>query len=227
MPKKIRLLLVEDDLALRQLLATALAQAEDMQLVGQAASVAEAMHLLSNLVAADVMLVDLGLPDGSGIEVIRACRQAWPECQTMVFTVFGDENNIVNSIAAGASGYLLKDYTADQLIQEVRSLHAGGSPISPLIARQLLLRMRDNTATHPSEAVTEAAYDGEKSALSSREMEVLNAITYGFSYSEIADKLGISHHTVRTFVRRIYRKFEVKSRIEAINKARAQGLLRK
>lgn len=223
MHTKIRLLLVEDDLALRELLETALAQAADMQLAGKAASVAEAMHLLTNLPAADVMLVDLGLPDGSGIEVIRACRQAWPECQSMVFTVFGDETNIVNSIAAGASGYLLKDYTADQLIQEVRSLHAGGSPISPLIARQLLLRMRDNTATLPLESQT--THDGEKTVLSSREMEVLNAITYGFNYGEIAEKLGISHHTVRTFVRRIYRKFEVKTRIEAINKARAQGLL--
>lgn len=222
---KIRLLLVEDDLALRELLETALAQAEDMKLIGQAASVAEAMQRLQNLPAADVMLVDLGLPDGSGIELIRACRQAWPDCQSMVFTVFGDETNIVNSIAAGASGYLLKDYTADQLIQEVRSLHAGGSPISPLIARQLLLRMRHTASADSPENATEPIADGGKTALSSREMEVLNAITYGFSYGEIAEKLGISHHTVRTFVRRIYRKFEVKTRIEAINKARAQGLL--
>lgn len=218
-PANISIIVIEDDLTFRQRLEQALTQAKDIYLMGKAASVKEAQALFRTT-PADVMLVDLGLPDGSGIELIGQCRALWPDCQIMVLTVFGDENNIVRSIEAGATGYLLKDCDAEQVLQEIRSLHAGGSPISPLIARQILQRMR--TQLIPAQAPAPLQ---EKIDLSPRELEVLNWITYGYNCGEIAEKLGISHHTVRTFIRRIYRKFEVNTRVEVVSKAREHGVL--
>jgi DNA-binding NarL/FixJ family response regulator len=171
----------------------------------------------------DVLLVDLGLPDGSGIELIRAAHFRQPQCGVMVCTVFGDEIHVMQSLEAGATGYLLKDSPAHSMVGEIRSLHLGGSPISPLIARQVLTRFREKKLPQPASAPPKT--DATRPLLSARELEVLELITKGFTADEIAELLSVSRHTVHTFVRRIYSKLHVNSKAEAIFEARNQGLI--
>ena len=137
----IRVCLVEDDVDFQNELVAALGTAPDMTLAGVASTRAQGLQMLEGR-QPDVLLVDLGLPDGSGIDVVRAAHARWPACNIMVSTTFGDETHVIQSIEAGASGYLLKDSVPEKLVQEIRSLHAGGSPISPLIARQVVMRFR-------------------------------------------------------------------------------------
>jgi DNA-binding NarL/FixJ family response regulator len=142
----------------------------------------------------------------------------------MVSTTFADEMHVMQSIEAGAAGYLLKDSAPERMVFEIRSLYAGGSPISPLIARQILMRFRsdNNSATAP---VVRRDPCKQQARLSTREREVLEFITKGFTSDEIAALMSVSRHTVLTFVRRIYAKLEVSSKTEAIYEARNQGLL--
>ncbi|HEY4370620.1 MAG TPA: response regulator transcription factor [Burkholderiales bacterium] len=226
----IHLVLVEDDVYFQEALRLAVRDAADIRLTGVFNTRAAALDALDGP-PADVLLVDLGLPDGSGIDVIRAAQSRWPGCAVMVSTTFGDEAHVLQSIEAGATGYLLKDSSAPRIADEIRSLHGGGSPISPLIARQVLLRFRgqERAGAEAPKAAADTAVATEGAArgavLSERERQVLELITKGFSYEEIARLMDISRHTVRTFVRRIYAKLEVGSKAEAIYEARSQGLL--
>ena len=138
----IRIALVEDDVIFQNALVTAIQAEPDMRLLSMASTRAQGL-LAINQVEVDVLLVDLGLPDGSGIDVIRAAHSK-SNCSIMVSTAFGDEQNVMQSIEAGAAGYLLKDSTPEKMVFEIRSLHAGGSPISPLIARKILTRFRQD-----------------------------------------------------------------------------------
>jgi DNA-binding NarL/FixJ family response regulator len=223
---RLRVLIVDDDPALRQAFGAAVQAAPDMLAVGSAASLAEGRHLLHNT-RPDVLLVDLGLPDGNGIELIREAARTLPDCDVMVVTVFGDERHVLASIEAGATGYLLKDAAAAEIVEQVRVLRAGGSPISAVIARQLLLRF----AAVPGAARQEAETPGgpetpEKGQmLSPREREVLLLCAKGYSYEEIATLLEVSRHTVTSFVKRIYRKLQVHSKTEAVYEARRMGFL--
>lgn len=217
----IHVALVEDDPGFSDALSQALQDATDMRLAGMAASQAEGLALLQSP-PADVLLVDLGLPDGSGIEVIREASRLWPSCHIMVSTTFGDEMHVMRSLEAGAAGYLLKDSSASRMVDEIRSLASGGSPISPIIARLVLARFRQAPA---ATGTREAAPTPSESPLSAREKEVLDYITKGFTTQEIAKLMELSHFTVRTFVRRIYSKLKVTSKAEAIYEARTLGLL--
>ena len=220
----IRVAIVEDDPRTRDALAKAIHLAPDMTLLWTEQTCQAALAALSRP-AADVLVVDLGLPDGSGIDVIRAAHQRWPSCHVMVSTIFGDEYHVLQSIEAGAHGYLLKDSPAEAMADEIRLLHAGGSPVSPMIARLILSRLRADSATS-AEPVSPRPSARTGVTMSPRETEVLELITKGFTYEEIAQRMGVTRHTVQTFVRRIYAKLEVGSKIEAINAAREQGLLR-
>ncbi len=219
---RIRVALVEDDVNFQQALMAAIESAPDMTLLGVAGSRAQGLLLLDQ-VQPDVLLVDLGLPDGSGIDVIRAAHVKWPDCDIMVSTTFGDEQHVMQSLEAGAAGYLLKNSTPKSMLDEIRSLHDGGSPISPLIARQILLRFRRDDK--PTAAPVEPAAGKPRTTLSAREQEVLEQLTRGFTCNEIAGFLGVSPNTVLCYVRRIYAKLEVNSKTEAIYEARNQGLL--
>lgn len=218
----IHIALVEDDPVFRDAFTSAVAQAPDMVLRIVATTRREAFAALDQP-APDVMVVDLGLPDGSGIDVIGAARTRWPSCEAVVSTTFGDEAHVLRSIEAGARGYLLKDSAPAKVVEELRSLRAGGSPISPLIARQILMRMNHEAPAPSVPAPLEPPR--QRTGLSSREREVLVFVTKGFTYEEIAGLMGLSRHTVLTFVRRIYAKLEVGSKVEAIYEARKQGLL--
>jgi DNA-binding NarL/FixJ family response regulator len=218
----IRVALVEDDVNFQNALMEAIEAAPDMALQGVADTRARGLQMLKEI-QADVLLVDLGLPDGSGIDVIRAAHALQPGCDVMVSTTFGDEMNVMRSLEAGAAGYLLKDCEPHKMVVEIRSLHAGGSPISPLIARKILTRFHDDG--RPVTPQDQPATDKSRAALSLREKEVLDLITKGFTSDEIAGLMAVSRHTVLTFVRRIYAKLEVNSKAEAIFEARSRGLL--
>jgi DNA-binding NarL/FixJ family response regulator len=241
-PPRIRVALVEDDLHFQHAIVSAIAGSTDIQLIGIAGTCEKGLQMLAGS-PADVLLVDLGLPDGSGIDVIQAAQVRWPRCAVMVNTTFGDEAHVLRSIEAGASGYLLKDSAAATMLQEIRSLHAGGSPISPLIARQILRRFHPGGASAPpapvrpadpilaappgaNKSTSSATGQDTQAQLSAREKEVLELITKGFTADEIARLMAVSVHTVQTYIRRIYSKLNVHSKVEAIYEARNQGLLR-
>jgi DNA-binding NarL/FixJ family response regulator len=203
----IHVALIEDDVNFQNAFIEALNGSSDLRLVAVATCRAEGLALLQ-AAPADVLVVDLGLPDGSGIDVIRAAAKLWPGCAVMVSTTFGDEMHVMQSLEAGAAGYLLKDSSPTSMVNEIRDLNSGGSPISPLIARQVLTRFR--AGLRPPREADEAV------TLSERERETLNLITRGFSAKEIAALMQVSQHTVQTYVRRIYSKLKVNSKSEAI-----------
>ena len=217
-----RILVVDDDEAFRESVCAAIARDDAMVLAAQAGSVARAREAIvrGNF---DVALVDLGLPDGNGIDLIREIAQTRPETDVMVITVFGDEAHVLASIEAGATGYLLKRSLADTLGATVRELRAGGSPISPVIARQLLQRFKRGAAVAAAASAATAVVDD--GGLSEREREVLLFIAKGFTVGEIANMLHLSAHTVATHVKHIYRKLAVHSRTEAVYEAGRMGLL--
>jgi DNA-binding NarL/FixJ family response regulator len=207
--------------------------APDLYLLGTASTVKDARQLIEGEVP-DVMVVDIGLPDGSGLDVIRMAHEAWPRCAIAVATTFADEQHVIRSIEAGASGYLLKNNYGTQvrLAEDIRFLHDGGSPMSPMIARYVLARFRDETkgsevaATVPVAPIVASKPNIDGGAmLSARELEVLRYITKGFTYEEISKLMSISRYTVMNFVRRIYGKLQVRSKIEAIDEARSRGWL--
>lgn len=217
----IQVAIVEDDPGFSEALRRAVQAAPDMRLAGMVGTQAQGLAMVQGP-PPDVLLVDLGLPDGSGIAVIQAAAELWPGCSIMVSTNFGDETHVMRSIEAGAAGYLLKDSSPAKMIDEIRSLAGGGSPISPIIARQILARFRQGASSPVGDPMPSADVP---SPLSAREHEVLVFITKGFTAHEIAALMQLSHFTVRSFVRRIYSKLKVTSKAEAIYEARAQGLL--
>ena len=215
-----RILVVDDDDAFRESVCAAIARDDGMVLAAQGNAVAAAREAIAH-VDFDVALIDLGLPDGNGIDLIREISRTLPDADVMVVTVFGDEAHVLASIEAGATGYLLKRNLTDTLGETVRELRAGGSPISPVIARQLLQRFKRNTPESPQPAATVV----DDSGLSEREREVLLFIAKGFTVGEIANMLHLSAHTVATHVKHIYRKLAVHSRTEAVFEAGRMGLL--
>lgn len=216
MSQDIRLIVVEDDPQMRQRLDTAFVGSGGVTVLAWAATAAQGIAALDGA-EPDVLLVDLGLPDASGISVIQHAHARYQQCDIMVVTVFGDQRNVLESIESGATGYLLKDDTQTDFVARIRELRDGGSPITPIIARQLLQRLQPS----PSQGGTE---DGA-SVLSPRESEVLNLLSRGFAYQEIARLLDVSPHTVGTYVKRLYEKLQVRSRGEAVFEAQRMGLL--
>ena len=215
----VRVALVEDDPAMREAFERVIGAEPSLRFAFGASTAGELLAWFAGN-PVDVLLVDLGLPDCSGLEVIRRCRDMQPACAMMVLTIFGDEVNMLSAFEAGASGYLLKDGTEADLATHILSLHAGGSPMSPTIARQLLVRWQGRPAAQPVAAPT------ENEALSPRESEVLALIARGFTYTEVAERLGILLSTVQSHVRNIYGKLDVHNKAEAVFEARQLGLLR-
>lgn len=210
-------MVVEDDPAFLTRFCGIIASDPEFELFAAVADLASARQAMSKATP-DVLLVDLGLPDGSGVELIRETARRYPGTDIMVITVFNDEDHVLASIEAGATGYILKDSMPEEFVGLIRQLRAGGSPISPMIARQLLKRF-NLTAPAPQARQTEDA------ALSARESEVLSLITKGFSFCEIARLLGVSPHTVTAHVKKIYQKLAVHSRGEAVYEASRMGLV--
>lgn len=209
-----RILIVEDDPVFRERFVAIVEACPDFTLVGAAATRAEAERLLAGS-PVDVLLCDLGLPDGDGADVVREARRRYPALDAMVVTVFGDEAHVMRSLEAGATGYLLKDSLPEDFVATIRLLRTGGSPIHPMVARRLLQRFSSVSRRPVTPAVS----------LSDREGEVLQLVSKGYRVPEIAGLLGISHHTVSTHIRKIYAKLEVSSRGEAVYEASRRRLI--
>jgi DNA-binding NarL/FixJ family response regulator len=207
--------LLEDEPATRERLARIVRESTALTLSSEHGTLQSALAWLAAHEAPDVMLVDLGLPDGSGIDAIRWLRRHAPRTEAMVISVFGDEAHVVAAIEAGATGYLLKDADAAEIARSITKLLAGEAPISSAIARHLLRRWQAVPAGAPPVA----------SPLTARETEVLQLIAKGLSYQRIAEALTMSPHTVTTHIKQIYRKLEVNSRGEAVFEAMQLGLL--
>jgi len=217
-------LIVEDQIRFRDAFTLALNSVPDIKLLGIAADLPQGRKLFDQT-QPDVLLVDLDLPGGSGIELIRHAAQTRPQCDVMVISVFGDEQHVLSSIEAGATGYLLKDSLALDLAGQLRALRNGGSPISPLIARRLLMRLAPG-AGQGGAGSAPLVEDESAVALSEQESRVLHLAAKGFTFDEIAQFMQVSPHTVMTYVKRIYRKLQVRSKVEAIYEARRLGWLR-
>lgn len=217
----IKVMIVEDDRETLARFVESLARDPRFQVIATARSATEAMVRLDGT-APDVLLADLGLPDMHGTEVIRQARRLHPECDIMVISLFGDERNVLSSIEAGATGYILKDCTDEDLVQRVLELRAGGAPMTPSIARMVLQRMHSGVAAPGSGGVL----TGEQGVLTTREVEVLSLLARGYVYAEIANQLGISLNTVASHIKNSYRKLAVHSGAAAVTRAAEMGLLR-
>jgi DNA-binding NarL/FixJ family response regulator len=216
-------MLVEDDSAFLNRFCRIVVADEELELFAAVGNLASARQALSDR-APDVLITDLGLPDGSGIDLIRETARRFPATDIMVITVFGDERHVLASIEAGATGYLLKSSLPEEFVSQIKQLIAGGSPISPLIARQLLKRFAVDPAT-PAPPPNPVAAPSADTGLSPRESEVLSLIAKGFSFGEIARLLTVSPHTVTAHVKKIYQKLAVHSRGEAVYEASKMGLI--
>jgi DNA-binding NarL/FixJ family response regulator len=209
-------LVVEDEPEFLRLYCEAIIREPGFHLAGAVTTLAAAMALIEQSVP-DVLVVDLGLPDGSGADLIRRAARQRPDCDALVVTVFGDDQHVIEAIEAGATGYLLKDSPPGELVRCIRELREGGSPISPSIARRLLARMR---------APAEKPAAPNASPLTEREAEILQLVAKGLSFADVGGVLGISGHTVVAHVKKIYRKLSVHSRGEAVFEATQLGLLK-
>jgi len=202
----ISIAIVEDDSAVRASLGGILQRAPDCRCLGDFGSAEEALQELSSL-RPDVILMDINLPGLSGVECVRQLSQLLPATRILMLTVQEDPDSIFNSLAAGASGYLLKPVRAAELVAAVRDVFGGGAPMTSIIARKVVQSFK---RAGPSRSETEN--------LSPREQSVLEALAKGYSYKETADLLGISYSTVHTHIERIYQKLHVQSRGQAVAK---------
>jgi DNA-binding NarL/FixJ family response regulator len=198
--------IVEDNDKFRGTLARVLNRAEGFRCVSQYANAEDALKALPQD-KPEVVLMDINLPGINGVECVRQLKQLIPQIQVMMLTVYEDTENIFNALAAGATGYMLKRTSRDELLEAIREMHRGGSPMTTHIARKVV-----------SSFLQTAASAEPKENLSPREQEVLDCLAQGFLYKEIAEKLNISYETVHTYIRRIYEKLQVQTRTEAVAK---------
>lgn len=214
-----RVIVVEDDSVTRLLFCKAIQSESSLRLSASCANVTEALDWLKSN-QCDLLLTDLGLPDGSGIAIIEACRRWHPDADIMVTTSSSDEEQVLACIEAGASGYVLKESGYSDVVRALLEVKSGGSPISPVIARKVLTRMRRPLRRREPER-------GEAPAqwLTRREAAILELIARGSSYAKVAAALGLSLGTVQTHIKHIYAKLSVHSRGEAVYEARRYGLL--
>lgn len=215
-PHRNSVLIVEDEPATRERLVEAVNAHALLHVAAATGSLSEGISLFE-AVHPRVALIDLGLPDGSGLELIRRIRNSHGACDSLVLTVFGDELHVVSALKAGARGYLLKDSSYATIADHLLMLIDGGSPINPKVARFLLGQF----GTWEKDVLPET----DSVSLTDREKEILTLITKGYKRNEIANLLNISGNTVGTHIRRIYEKLSVHSNIEAAQEAVQRGLL--
>ena len=212
--QKYTLTIVEDDADVRQRLSQLIADHDSFELLDAAATMAEGLAALKKH-KPDILLTDLGLPDGSGIEIIKAIEKTHLDCSAMVISGFQDENIVFKALEAGAKAYILKHDDSTKITDAILSMMSGGAPISPMIARLMLQKFQ--APRHKETALPEA--------LTERQIKILKLVSQGFSSREIAEKLDISYYTVTTHIKNIYNKLQVNSRTEALHEAIKLGLI--
>lgn len=219
-PAACRILLVEDDGPVRERLARIISEWSGGQLIAACATLTEATNAISaNYI--DLLITDLKLPDGHGVQAIRMLRAKHPNAEAMVISVLADDRSVIEAIEAGASGYLLKDTDPINVIDAITDLLAGRSPISSTIARTIVRRLGGRGAEPDA-----AKGDGAPEKLTPREMDILWGIAKGFTYGELAERLEISKQTVPVHIKNIYRKLQANNRSEAVYEASRRGLIR-
>lgn len=211
----IRIYLIEDDPTILRFVEHTLLGRPQWRLVGHSDSLSHA-RLVAPHSLADVFLVDLGLPDGRGEEILRALSIARPDAELLVFTVFGDESRLLEALQCGATGYVLKGCSSEELLAAIEQVREGGAPISPLLARMLLKKFRRPEVSLPAD---------DRPSLSERETDVLKLVAQGYVNKEIAVKLGIGAATVSTHIKNLYRKLAVHTRVQVVKVAQERGLL--
>lgn len=207
-----RAFILEDLPESQEWLSRALSRAFAGIAVEVCASVNEASTYLARCEEPEVALIDLGLPDGSGVTVIEQVKRRFPACLCVVASIFNDDAHVFPALRAGATGYLLKDQPVDAIVAALQGIAAGTPPISPAIARRMLAFFQPASPEHQPE-------------LTDRETEVLRLIAKGITQAECARLLGLSPHTVPGYVKDIYRKLNVCTRAEAALVARDLGLV--
>ena len=216
--RPLKIVLTEDDGPIRERLARIVGDWAEAELCATCANLSETLAAIE-IHAIDLLITDLRLPDGSGVDAIRLLTKKQPKAEAMVFSILADERSVLEAIEAGASGYLLKDAEPIDLIEAIKDVMAGHSPISSRIARLLVRRLSERST------MTEEA-DADRPALTEREMDILWGIAKGFTYGELAEKLSISRQTVPVHIRNIYRKLQASNRSEAVFEAARLGLIR-
>lgn len=208
-------LIIEDQREILARLKAAIDAAPGLCVVGTAETLDVGLNLLYEL-RPRLLMTDIGLPDGSGIEAVAAAAQADWEIDSVVISIFGDESRVVAAIRAGASGYILKSGPMDNVAQDIQAVLDGGSPISPAIARHLLTFLNNGLPETPQPS---------EQTLTERETEILQAVARGYKRKEIAQKLDITPGTVGNHINNIYKKLGVGSNTQAILQATRMGLL--
>jgi DNA-binding NarL/FixJ family response regulator len=209
-PAPIRLVMVEDQPTILEKQQRLLEPFDVLEIVGTARDGRRAVELVKAQ-RPDVVLLDLGLPDIDGIEVTKKIKASLPDVEILIFTIFDEEERVLQAVRAGASGYLLKGTPADKVVEAIAEVHGGGSVIQPRLARRLLQHFQT------------AAEEGP--GLTPRETEILTLIAKGLSNRTAAETLGLSRATVRTHLEHIYAKLDVSNRTEAVTEAIRRGLI--
>ena len=202
----IKVALVEDDEGIRASLAALIRRASNLKLTGDYPDAETALREIPKHLP-DVVLMDINLPGLNGVECVRQLKAAVPAVQFLMLTVYEDTESLFNSLKAGASGYLLKRTASSKLLEAIRDLHAGGSPMTPLLARRVV-----QFFSQPAQTASPVSH------LTAGEKEFLDQLAKGYAYKEIAERMEISIDTVRSYVRTVYEKLHVHSRTEAVVK---------
>ncbi|MCE9670305.1 response regulator transcription factor [Myxococcus stipitatus] len=244
-PAPIRVFVVEDQTKILKNQLRLFEGHPDIDIVGTALSGEAALEDVPRL-QPDVLLLDLGLPRMSGIDVTREVKARYPKMEILIFTIFDEEDKVLEAVKAGASGYMLKGSPVDKIIEAIKEVRAGGTVIQPNLARRLLrhFRVEPDTTPVPTEPLAETAAalappapappasepasateEPPLKPLSDREREILQLIAKGVSNSEAARLLNLSKATIRTHLEHIYRKLEVTNRVEAVTEGIRKGLI--
>lgn len=230
--ERIRLFVVEDQPKILKNQLKLLEAFDEIEIVGTALSGEEALDELANLSSPpDVILCDLGLPQMSGIDVTREVKKRTPQTEILIFTIFDEEDKVLEAVKAGASGYLLKGAEANKIVDSIKEVRQGGSVVQPSLARALLrhFRMPEDGPAPPGslkgDDEKEKPLPSGRRALTERELECLQIIAKGLSNNEAAKVLGLSKATIRTHLEHIYQKLDVTNRVEAVTEGIRQGII--
>ena len=213
------ILLLEDLPEIRAWLKTLVLQVFPDGQISEAARVHDALELVS-AIKFDLALVDLGLPDGSGVDVVETLRETQPEAQSVVVTIHDDDEHLFPALQAGAFGYILKEQPRELITEQLQRISQGEPPLSPSIARRVIAYFAAQAKPQQPDLLPHVS-------LTERESEVLLRVAKGFTLPEIGVQLGLSRHTIADYVKQIYRKLNVSSRAEAALEAQRLGLFRR
>jgi DNA-binding NarL/FixJ family response regulator len=226
---KIKVVICEDQPQILKNQLKILQESQEIEVIGTALSGEATLELLEKK-QPDVLLQDLGLPRMTGIEVTREVKRRWPAVEVLIFTIFDEEEKVIEAVKAGASGYLLKGATVGKIIESIREVKSGGSVIQPNLARRLLKHFHVPEEGTPVEPYKRPLPPGNREEpatrpLTEREIEILRLIAKGLSNNEAARVLTLSRATVRTHLEHIYEKLEVTNRVEAVTEGLRKGLI--